>query len=192
MYKVKFLLATEEDVSKSVFLDIQFHTVIDFAVWTVKSKFALSPDEKHWVDGVGNKYFVIEENETPVMRPIVVKNEKISYNQDSARFTEALVAFCNGVHAIRLKENELSGYTHQKEVDVIFNEGSRYFKVLYRTQWASGDADIKESIHCFVDKNNGDILKAATWRAPAKHARGNIFNENCLKNVNGYGAAYLR
>lgn len=192
MYKVKFLLSNEEDETKAVFLKNEFNTVIDFAVWTVTSKFQISDDKEHWVDSAGNKYFVIEESPTPIDRPMIIKNEKISYKQDNARFTEALVAFCNGVHAIRLKENERSGFTHQKEVDVIFNEGNRYFKILYRTQWASGDAEIQEHIHCFVDKDNGDILKAATWRAPAKHARGNIFNENCLKNISSYGAPYLR
>jgi hypothetical protein len=30
----------------------------------------------------------------------------------------------------------------------------------------------------FVDLSSGDILKAASWRAPAKHARGNIFDES--------------
>lgn len=32
-------------------------------------------------------------------------------------------------------------------------------------------------VHSFVDKTNGNILKAATWRAPAKHARGNIYDK---------------
>lgn len=32
------------------------------------------------------------------------------------------------------------------------------------------------SVHCFVDKVNGDILKPAGWKGPeTKHARGNIF-----------------
>ena len=31
------------------------------------------------------------------------------------------------------------------------------------------------SVHCFVDNTNGNVLKAASWNAPAKHARGNIF-----------------
>jgi hypothetical protein len=40
---------------------------------------------------------------------------------------------------------------------------------------------------------NGDVLKAASWRAPAKHARGNIFDEyDGLRNMNEYGPAYLR
>lgn len=33
-------------------------------------------------------------------------------------------------------------------------------------------------IVCFIHAENGDVLKAATWKAPAKHARGNIFSEH--------------
>jgi hypothetical protein len=39
--------------------------------------------------------------------------------------------------------------------------------------------DGQRSVYCFIDLSNGDILKAAGWKAPAKGARGNIFNDNC-------------
>jgi len=49
------------------------------------------------------------------------------------------------------------------------------------------------SVHCFVDKTNGNVLKAASWSAPAKHARGNIFDaNNGLGSMGEYGPAYLR
>lgn len=38
----------------------------------------------------------------------------------------------------------------------------------------------------------GDIYKAAGWKAPAKHARGNIFDENFAQCLNEYGVKYLR
>jgi len=36
--------------------------------------------------------------------------------------------------------------------------------------------DSSRSVHSFVDKTTGDIYKAASWNAPAKHARGNIYD----------------
>jgi hypothetical protein len=49
------------------------------------------------------------------------------------------------------------------------------------------------SAFCFIDKATGDVLKAASWAAPAKHARGNIFDEsNGLAKIGPYGPAYLR
>src|SRR5436189_184485 len=34
------------------------------------------------------------------------------------------------------------------------------------------------SAHAFIDATNGDVLKPAGWKAPAKHARGNIFDDH--------------
>ena len=54
-----------------------------------------------------------------------------------------------------------------------FEVGSKYIKVVYRN-----------SVHSFIVRNKtdkfkpGDILKAASWKAPAKNfARGNIFDK---------------
>lgn len=48
------------------------------------------------------------------------------------------------------------------------------------------------SVWAFVDKTNGDILKPASWAAPAKHARGNIYKPETWTTVTVYGPAYLR
>ena len=47
------------------------------------------------------------------------------------------------------------------------------------------------SVFLFVEIATGNILKAASWKAPAKHARGNIF-ESFDKGVGDFGAAYIR
>lgn len=48
-------------------------------------------------------------------------------------------------------------------VDLTVEQGPRFIKVKNMG-----------TIHSFIDRTNGDVLKPATWRAPAKHARGNI------------------
>lgn len=35
------------------------------------------------------------------------------------------------------------------------------------------------SVYCFIDMSNGDLRKAAGFKAPAPHKRGSIFNDNC-------------
>ena len=63
-----------------------------------------------------------------------------------------------------------------------FKRGGRYVKVI------KGGG-----VHCFVDTTNGNVLKPASWRAPAKHARGNVFDaSNGLGSMGPYGPAYLR
>ena len=63
------------------------------------------------------------------------------------------------------------------------DEGSNYIKVVTGT-----------SVHSFIVKKDGpkfkkgDILKAASWKAPAKNfARGNIFDVDSYKNVQWSG-----
>lgn len=47
-----------------------------------------------------------------------------------------------------------------------------------------------QSAYAFINLSNGDVLKPAGWKGPAKHARGNIFTDKL--GVTAYGATYLR
>jgi hypothetical protein len=62
-------------------------------------------------------------------------------------------------------------------------------------QWLKKRVRVKRDggAHCFVDYETGDVLKAASWAEPAKHARGNIYDaDNGLGKMGPYGPAYLR
>ena len=65
--------------------------------------------------------------------------------------------------------------------------GKRYVRIV------RSEGTNSRSVHAFVDTTNGDVLKPASWKAPAKHARGNIFDESKgLKHMSSYGPAYLK
>ena len=105
---------------------------------------------------------------------------------DYVEFTYALTAFikgCQRIHTDHMKQ-------HHPNVtpDVIGRRpGKKYVKIVRARAGEAGG-----SVHCFVDMTNGDVLKAASWKAPAKHARGNIFDEhNGLGSMGEYGPAYL-
>lgn len=63
--------------------------------------------------------------------------------------------------------------------------GKRYAKIVSNAYGTS--------VYCFVEIETGNILKAESWKAPAKHARGNIADKNggWKTAVNEYGARYL-
>lgn len=50
----------------------------------------------------------------------------------------------------------------------------------------------QRSCWCFVDLETGDVLKSDGWKRPAKHARGNIKDENLSAFISAYGPAYLK
>jgi hypothetical protein len=70
-------------------------------------------------------------------------------------------------------------------------ELSRYVRIA-RVERASGQV-ISRSAYAFIDKQTGDVLKPSSWKAPAKHVRGNINDEwNGLRFCDWHGPASLR
>ncbi len=106
---------------------------------------------------------------------------------DQEKFKMALITFvegCQNIHTDHMARH----YPSVTPDEIKFTAGKRYIKVIRRRVDGT-----QGSVHCFVDTLNGDVLKAAGWKAPAKHARGNIFDEHDgLKNMNEYGPASLR
>jgi hypothetical protein len=47
-------------------------------------------------------------------------------------------------------------------------------------------------VYCFVEMSTGNILKAASYIAPAKGVRGNIHSNNARAAITGHGAVYNR
>ena len=83
----------------------------------------------------------------------------------------------------------------------VVKTGKRYYKIVQQEfetwegsrnygKYADG------SVHCFVDKETGDVYKPASWKAPAKHVRFTFQNVDHLKfllnpdNV-GWAGGYL-
>ena len=64
-------------------------------------------------------------------------------------------------------------------------QGVKYTKIV-STSYGS------RSVWGFIDLKNGDILKAASWNRPAKHARGNIFEPGIVDRVEWTGPRYMR
>ena len=75
--------------------------------------------------------------------------------------------------------------------------GGKYAKIIETRNGQNASVLLFVALETFETKNlgqvkQGDILKAASWQAPAKHARGNIFDENPLQGVKQHGAKYLK
>ncbi len=67
--------------------------------------------------------------------------------------------------------------------------GQRYARIVKKDYTASQGG----SCFCFLDLTNGDVLKSASWKAPAKGARGNLSSPTGgLEGVTQYGGRYAR
>jgi len=77
--------------------------------------------------------------------------------------------------------------TNGEICDFEISEGKKYFKIIKKNRIGTS-----ASVHSFVNKENGDIYKVSSANAPAKHARGNIFNENGASALSCYQVKYLK
>jgi hypothetical protein len=67
--------------------------------------------------------------------------------------------------------------------------GRKYHKIVM-------NANGSRSVHCFIDKQTGSVLKSASWRSPAKGERCNLLiiteREWAFKNADWAGAWLYR
>lgn len=104
--------------------------------------------------------------------------------EEAPGFRQAMadfMAYCRKVSDDYMEANFPT--LQKKSFDLV--EGSRWVKVV------AGDGSSR-SAWAFLDKTNGDVMKAAGWNAPAKHARANVFDRASWRNVGPYGPNYLR
>ena len=96
------------------------------------------------------------------------------------------------------------GYDKYENLDppvLSAQHGQKFIKIVRQS------ADPKchdRSVHAFVvledshtktlgTLHRGDVLKPATWKTPARHARGNIFDDKQgIGHMSQYGPAYLK
>ena len=113
-------------------------------------------------------------------------------------FGEAMNKFLD-----KLTDNAKSHVERFNHVDsIVFKTdgGTKFLKVKYfettiNTDYETGVKTIvkptKGSIHCFVDKNTGDIYKPASWKAPYTKGnnavRGSIYDEKCYEKTDIHG-----
>ena len=84
--------------------------------------------------------------------------------------------------AMLLDNYHKAGYSMKKEF--VVEEGKKYFKIIH-----VGNG---RSIHAFVDIQNGDLYKAASWKAPAKGVRFNLITDAVLlESVIDWAGGYL-
>lgn len=105
--------------------------------------------------------------------------------------------------AVTAKHWLVQGYTFAPHaIHVAEASSDKWVKILTHDRGPDGSVTGK-SVYAFVaakDFENktlgkiktGDIHKPASWSAPAKHARGNVFADDFAKCLTAHGIVYLR
>lgn len=91
-----------------------------------------------------------------------------------------IAAFVTEIQAM-LEDHFSKTYKLVPTPTIRLDQGRRYARIV-----------VDGSAFRFVDRTNGNILKAASWKAPAEHARGNVLRSDRMNSVTPYGVVYLR
>ena len=96
----------------------------------------------------------------------------IKPNPIKGDFDEAMDNLLNNINTDYHK-----GFPKNKDMVLSLVAGRKFVKVVNENSvW--GFVAKKDGEHKGLPMKAGDVLKAASWRAPAKHTRGNIFDKN--------------
>ena len=96
----------------------------------------------------------------------------IKPNPIKGDFDEAMDNLLNNINTDYHK-----GFPKNKDMVLSLVAGSKFVKVVNENSvW--GFVAKKDGVHKGLPMKAGDVLKAASWKAAAKHTRGNIFDKN--------------
>lgn len=93
--------------------------------------------------------------------------------------------------------SEIREGTYDYRMSFYIVESRKYLRIEQETG-VNHDGSIKQkSIHAFIDKTTGSVLKPSSWKSPAKGVRYNLMDsvsrENCFRSADWAGSyLYMR
>lgn len=116
----------------------------------------------------------------------------------------AFLSFVAAVAKLREECRVAAGFNFADNFGASFEvpDNAKFARVFSTETWPDGT--VKKHIYAFVALcdgetkglgivKKGDVMKPATYKAPARHSRGNIYDAaNGLATCNSYGPGYLR
>ena len=98
-------------------------------------------------------------------------------------YNKKLIEFMNYLEG-RFTEESNSSDKYPDRYSVKMIKGRRFDKIVYDNKYDFN------YIHCFVERNTGNIYKPASWRGPNTKGnciRGSIYEKESFKNADRFG-----
>jgi len=94
---------------------------------------------------------------------LLIEALKDNYRQYSIRGHQKFLNDANTQEYHQRKIDELK--SGKCDIDYVIETGKKYHKVILVNGGGS------RSVHCFIDKNTGELYKSQSWKSPAKGVR---------------------
>ena len=90
----------------------------------------------------------------------------------------------------KIVDDSMRNYSWECEISV--TKGRRYDRIVKEDVATEDKKNCSTSVWGFIDKTNGNILKAESWKKPStKNTRGNIYEDERMLFCGPYGPAYM-
>ena len=70
--------------------------------------------------------------------------------------------------------------------------GPKYVRIVRQEQHRESAVVTGRSVYCFINRETGDVLKAAGWKGPAKGVRGNLIAVDMFDGCDAYGPKSMK
>ena len=94
---------------------------------------------------------------------LLIEALKDNYREYSIRGHQKFVNDADTQEYHQRKIDELK--SGKCDIDYVIETGKKYHKVIFV------DGGGQRSVHCFIDKQTGEMYKSASWKSPAKGVR---------------------
>ncbi len=111
---------------------------------------------------------------------VLAQSQGLSETVAAQNITDAIGAYIESVQAM-VNDQYARHYPKLTAPTISVSCGRKYARII------SQDG-VSRGVHSFIDLSTGDVLKAESWKRPAKGARGNLFNlDQGIGRVSAYG-----
>jgi hypothetical protein len=119
-----------------------------------------------------------------------MENKAETFEAALVRFIETVQNFRKAKYGEGNPANVEPGGVFELDWQLRTMPGKRFVKMVTPSRYEG--KEINGSVFCFIEIATGLVYKAASFKAPAKHARGSIYSQDFNGyGVSAYGGRYL-
>ena len=120
-------------------------------------------------------------------------NFTAKYLNEKSDFDVAFESWMKGAQKICDDDQKKHDNSFAYGQTLTFKNNKKYIRIVTNRHGNDNKPMKDASVFAFINKSNGDVLKPAGFKVPAKGARGNIFDDqNGLGRISSYGPGYNR
>tara|TARA_R100001463_G_scaffold107473_1_gene162054 strand:+ start:708 stop:1121 length:414 start_codon:yes stop_codon:yes gene_type:complete len=98
-----------------------------------------------------------------------------NYVDSCVRHFERNILTAESQYEVDYNTKRIEEMRKNPDYDFVIESGRKYLKIVM--------VNNQRSVHAFIDKKTGEVYKAAGWKSPAKHVRGQLLDSASREDI---------